>query len=125
MAAIEDARRSSPGPKLARGTLIPESSVSAALPVPLRELCDLHEREWLLVKILDPAAPAGDAPSILLALGTDWAVMFRLQRKVRNRDPRALFSIVGGGMKFGDGQALREALARIAAEEDWVSVNPW
>lgn len=97
----------------------------AELPLPLRELCDRYEDEWLLVKILDWTVPAGDQPCILLARGSSRAAMFATERKVRKQDPKACLSVVGGGTKFGDGAALRKALARIAAEEDWVSVNPW
>ena len=102
-----------------------DSFAGSDQPVPLREICDRYEGEWLLVKILDAAAPAGDEPSILLGRGSDRAAMFKLERKVRKQQPRALLTIVGGGTKFGDGEALRKSLARIAAEEDWVSVNGW
>lgn len=56
--------------------------------------------------------------------GPNQAAMFKAQRRARKQEPTACLSIVRGGMKF-DGESLRKALARIAAEEDWVSVNPW
>lgn len=102
-----------------------ESSGRSDEPVPLREICERHEGEWLLVKILDAAASAGDEPSVLLAHALDRAAMFKVERKVRKQDPGALLTIVGGGTKFGGGEALRASLARTAAEKDWVSVNSW
>lgn len=111
-------------PSSRRVTFMTHSLAGSDQPVPLRDLCEQHEGEWLLVKILDPAAPAGDAPSLLLAHGPSQAAMFKAERKVRKEDPRACLSIVGGGMKF-DGESLRKGLARIAAEEEWVSVSPW
>lgn len=104
---------------------MPKSLVVSDPPVPLRDLCDRYETEWLLVKILDWTVPDGDQPCILLAHDLSRAAMFRAERKYRQQDPKACLSVVGGGTKFGDGEALRKALARIAAEEEWVSVNPW
>ena len=45
--------------------------------------------------------------------------------KARKREPNANLSVMLGGGKFGDGEALRRALARVAAEEEFVSVNNW
>lgn len=42
-------------------------SATADPPRPIREICDEHEGEWLLIKILDASAPMGDAPGLLLA----------------------------------------------------------
>lgn len=84
-----------------------------------------HEGEWLLVKILDTGVPLGEAPGEVLAQGTDRMAMFKAERKVRKKDPTAALAIVAGGDKFGDGDVLRRELARIAAEEEFVSVNPW
>ena len=94
---------------------MPEDSTGSN-ELPVREICDLHQGEWLLIKILDADAPAGDARGQLLAHGPDRVAMFKAARKARKQDPTALLTIVGGGTKFGDGAALRESLARIAAE---------
>lgn len=100
-------------------------SAAADQPRPIREICDEHEGEWLLIKILDASAPMGDAPGLLLAHSSEYGAMFKAERKIRKLDSTSELTIVGGGTKFGDGAALRRALARIAAEEDWVSVNNW
>lgn len=104
---------------------MPKQSANSDEPVPLRELCDRYEQDWLLVKMLDWTVPAGDRPCILLARGPTRASMFAAAGKVRKHDQTSCLSVVGGGTKFGDGEALRKALARIAAEDEWVSVNSW
>lgn len=91
----------------------------------LQEILDRHDGEWVLVKILDPKVPRGDAPSVLLAHGSDRKRMSKELYKAWKREPQALLGVMLGGGKFGDGEALRRALKRIAAEEEWVSVNAW
>ncbi len=93
--------------------------------LPISEICDRFEGEWMLIKILDASVPTGTAPGQVLARGPDRSAMFKAERKARKQEPRALLTILKGGTKFGDGDALRRALARIAAEEEFVSVNPW
>ena len=91
----------------------------------LQEILDHYDGEWVLVKILDPGGPRGDAPSAALAHGPDPKRLSKELFKARKREPNALLGIMHGGGKFGDSEALRRALARIAAEEDFVSVNRW
>ena len=91
----------------------------------LQQILDRYDGEWVLVKILNPAGPRGDAPSVALAHGPDRKRMSKELYKARKREPNALLGVMLGGGKFGDGEALRKALARIATEEEWVSVNPW
>lgn len=102
------------------------SPSSTALTVqPIREISDQHEGEWLLIKVLEASGPFGDAPGQLLAHSPDWGAVFRADRRARKQEPMAVLAILKGGTKFGDGDALRQSLARIAAEEDWGSVNGW
>jgi len=103
---------------------MPERS-SSNQPAPIRQLSDQYDGEWLLIKVLDTAARAGDAPGELLAHSPDWNEIFRANRKARKREPTAPLWILQGGTKFGDGEALRRSLVRIAAEEEWTSVNSW
>ena len=92
-------------------------------PIPLRELCDRYEQDWLLVKILDTAAPPGDEPCILLARG-DRASMFRAAKKELKKPPKAPVAIVGGGTKFGTLEPLHQAIARMAdAGEEPISIS--
>ena len=91
----------------------------------LQEILDRHDGEWVLVKILDPHGPRGDAPSVALAHSSDRKRMSKELFRARKREPNALLGVMLGGGKFGDGEALRRALARIAAEEEFVSVNNW
>jgi hypothetical protein len=93
--------------------------------VRLQEILDRYDGEWVLVKILDPNCPRGDAPSVALAHGSDRKRMSKELYKAWKREPDALLGVMLGGAKFGDGEALRRALQRIAAEEEWVSVNAW
>lgn len=103
-----------------------ESAPSKAQAVrPIREICNQHEGEWLLIKILDTRVRLSDAPGQVLARGPDRAAMFKADRKARKREPAAVLAILKGGTKFGDGDALRRSLARIATEEEWASVNSW
>jgi hypothetical protein len=67
----------------------------------------------------------GDAPGIVLAHGPDRKKMSKELKQAWKREPNALLSVMLGGGKFGDGEALRRSLARIAAEEEFISVNPW
>src|SRR4051794_28833485 len=90
-----------------------------------QEIADRHVGEWVLVKILASTGPTGETPSVVLAYGPDRKRMSKELLKARKREPNANLSIMLGGGKFGDGEALRRALARIATEEEWVSVNPW
>jgi hypothetical protein len=92
---------------------------------PIREICDQYEGEWLLIRILDASRPLGDSPGQLLAHGPEWGVVFKADRRARKEAPTAVLTIIKGGTKFGDGDALRRPLSRIAAEEEWVSVNNW
>jgi hypothetical protein len=91
----------------------------------LQEILDRHDGEWVLVKILDPRGPRGDAPSVALAHGPDRKRMSKDLFKAHKREPHALLGVMLGGGKFGDGEALRRALVRIAAEEEFISVNSW
>jgi hypothetical protein len=91
----------------------------------LQDILDRYETEWILVKILDPNGPRGQSPSVALAHSPHRKRMSKEMEKARQREPQALLGIMHGGGKFGDGEAFRKALARIAAEEEWVSVNPW
>jgi len=89
-----------------------------------REICDHYVGYWLLVKMLDPTAHAGEGRCLVLARSPKRAAMFNAVPQVRKQHPDAVLSVIGGGTKF-DGEALRESLARIAHEEEWVSVNNW
>ena len=91
----------------------------------LQEILDDHDGEWVLVKILNPVGPRGEAPSVALAHGPDRKRLSKEFFKARKREPNALLGIMHGGGKFGDGEALRRALSRIATEEDFISVNRW
>ena len=91
----------------------------------LQEILDDHDGEWVLVKILDPSGPRGDAPSVALAHGPDRKRLSKELFKAHKREPNALLGVMHGGGKFGDGEALRRALTRIAAEEEFISVNRW
>lgn len=92
----------------------------------LQEILDRYDGEWVLVKILDPKITGGDAPSVALAHGPNRKHMSKELFKARKREPTALLGVMlGGGDQFGDGDALRRSLARIAAEEEFVSVNSW
>lgn len=91
----------------------------------LQEIADRHVGEWVLIKILEDSYPIGNAPGIVLAHGPDRNKMSRELKKAWKREPSALLTVMLGGGKFGDGEALRRSLARIAAEEEFVSVNPW
>ena len=92
---------------------------------PIRELSDRYEGEWLLIKILDPNLPVGDARGELLVRADDRNAIFKAERKIRKQLPSALLTSFRGGMKFGDGEAFRRAIDRIIASGEWVSVNPW
>ena len=107
------------------GCLMPKGSPQSNQPTSIRQLSDQYDGEWLLIKVLDTTVPAGDALGQLLARSPDWNDVFRADRKVRKRDPSALLWILQGGTKFGDGEALRRSLIRIAAAEEWTSVNNW
>ena len=91
----------------------------------LQDILDRHDDEWVLVKILDPSVPRGEAPSVVLAHGPDRKRMSKELLKARKHNPNALLGVMLGGGKFGDGEALRRGLARAAAEEKFVSVNNW
>ena len=91
----------------------------------LQEILDDHDGEWVLVKILNPVGPRGEAPSVALAHGPDPKRLSKELFKAHKREPTALLGVMHGGGKFGDGEALRRALTRIAAEEEFVSVNRW
>jgi hypothetical protein len=104
---------------------MPKSEPVAEVVMRLQEILDRYETEWILVKILDPVGPRGDSPSVALAHDLDRKKMSRELKKAWKREPNALLGIMHGGGKFGDGEALRRSLARIAAEEEFVSVNPW
>jgi hypothetical protein len=104
---------------------MPEGFPQSGEPVPVRQLSDQFDGEWLLIKVLDTSAPAGDALGELLAHSPEWSEVFRANRKIRKREPTAPLWILQGGTKFGDGDALRRSLARVAAEEEWTSVNSW
>lgn len=94
--------------------------------LPIREISDRHEGEWVLIKILDSTLPMGEAPAVVLAHGPDRKVMFKEERKARKREPTALLTVLPGGEIFGDGEALRQALAHPATlGEEFVSVNNW
>ncbi len=93
--------------------------------LPIRQLSDRYEGEWLLVKVLDPSVPVGDALGEVLAHSRDWNEVFKANRKARKHDPTAILWIVHSGTRFGDGEALRHSLARIAREDEWTSVNRW
>ena len=90
----------------------------------LQEVLDRHKGEWVLIKILDPSAPRGEAPSVGLAHGPDRKRMSTALFKAWDREPNALLGVMLGGGKFGDGEALRQGLARAAGEE-FISVNNW
>ena len=92
---------------------------------PMRELSDEYEGEFLLIKILENHGHPGDRPAELLAHSADWNELSRQSRKVHKREPAALLTIVHGGTKWEEGQAFRREIARIAAEEEWVSANGW
>ena len=103
---------------------------SAAKPKPeilsIRDLRAPYPGEWLLIKVLgEPGVSLGDTPGELLAHGPSRAAMFRKAMKVRELDPTASLTILGGGTGFEDGEELRRALARVAREGKWVRVNPW
>ena len=89
------------------------------------EIRACHEDEWLLIKILDAATIFGDTRGEVLAHGPDRKGMIKAELKVAKRDPDAALTVVHGGTNLHDGEAFRRELARIAAEEEWVSVNPW
>ncbi len=108
-------RRSSDSPDL----------VAAGAAEPLRQICRKHPYEWLLVKILDPSAPAGDGLCLLLAHGHDWRSVYKASRQVRKGDCEAALEILHGGTTFGDGAALCNAISRISATDEWISVNRW
>ena len=91
----------------------------------IREIDERYAGEWALIKILDPPVPMAEAPGVVLAHGPDRQRMSKELVKAHRREPDALFTVMLGGGKFGDGDALRRALDRIAAEEEFVSVNPW
>ena len=104
---------------------MPQAGSAAAEVLTIQEIADRHEGEWVLIRILDSSGPMGDAPGIVLAHGPDRNRMSKDLFKARKREPNANLSVMLGGGKFGDGDALRRALARIAAEEEFVSVNNW
>ena len=62
---------------------------------------------------------------VVLAHGPDRGKMSKELKKAWKRDWDACLTVMHGGGKFGDGEALRKALARIATEEEFISVNPW
>jgi hypothetical protein len=81
--------------------------------------------EWLLIQILDPTKTFGQAPGTMLAHGPGRAGMFKAARKALNAIPTAALAVVYGGKDLHDGDAFRRELARVAAKEEWDSVNPW
>ena len=101
------------------GKLVPEQVLT------IQEIADRYEGEWVLVKILDLSGPRGEAPGVVLAHGPDRKKMSTELKKAWKRDPNSHLWVMQGGGKFGDGEALRRALARIAAEEEFISVNNW
>ncbi len=102
-----------------------EPQQSHSQPQSINEIQSCYEDEWLLIKILDMKMPFGQAPGVLLAHGPDRKGIFRAELKVRKHDPSAALTVVHGGKDLHDGAAFRRELARIAAEEEWVSVNAW
>lgn len=94
-------------------------------PQGIDEILEHHEGEWLLIEVLDTTVPLGKSPGVVLAHGPDRNAMFKAERKARKREPKAVLAILGGGIGLADGDALRRELARVAAEEEWVSVNKW
>jgi len=94
-------------------------------PMPLREICREHHDEWLLVKILDTAAPSGDGLCVLLARAPDRNTLYKASRKARKQHPDAPMEVLHGATKFGDGEALRTAIERLKRQDEWISVNPW
>ena len=51
--------------------------------------------------------------------------MFKAGCKALQADPSVALTVVHGGKALYDGDAFRRGLARIAAEEAWMSVNSW
>jgi hypothetical protein len=102
------------------------ASIDSAEILTMYEIASRYEGEWVLVKILEPTVPRRDAPGIVLAHGPDPKPLSKQLVKVHKREPDSLLTVMlGGAIRFGDGETLRRELARIAAEEEWVSVNPW
>lgn len=104
--------------------------MSAADPVAeevlaIPQIADRHEGEWVLIKILDDPGPMSKALGTVLAHGPDRKRMSKELKKAWRREPNAHLTVMLGGGKFGDGDALRQALTRIAAEEEFISVNNW
>jgi len=92
----------------------------------IRELqAQFPDDEWLLIEIDDPSAPLSKSPGEVLAHSPSRAAMFRAARKVRIQGCTGCLTIVAGGTGYEDGEKLREGLKRIAAEEEWISVNFW
>lgn len=89
------------------------------------EIRACYENEWLLIKVLDSRMTFGQAPGELLARGPDRKAMIRAETKVAKTESPATLAVVHGGKDLHDGAAFRRGLARIAAEDEWVSVNSW
>jgi len=102
-----------------------KGSRAQTTPLSIDEIRACHQDEWLLIKILDTATTFGDAPGEVLAHGPDRKGMIKAELKVAKGDPEAALTVVHGGTNLHDGEAFRRELARITAEEEWVSVNPW
>jgi len=103
---------------------MPRADPAAEEILTLQEIADRYVGEWVLIKILEHSV-TGETPGIVLAHGPDRNKMSREVKKAWKREPTALLTVMLGGGKFGDGEALRRALARIAAEEEFISVNAW
>lgn len=104
---------------------MPHGKLTSPEVLPLRENDERHAGEWAVIKILDPSGPRGDVGGVVLAHGPSRKKMSKALYKARTREPSALLTVMLCGGRFGDGEALRRALARIAAEEEFVSVNAW
>src|SRR5438270_10534466 len=97
----------------------------SAPPASIDDIRGRYEDEWLLIKILDTTVELGQAPGELLAHGPHRGGMFKASRKALQADPSAALTVVHGGKALHDGDAFRRELARIGAEEAWLSVNSW
>jgi hypothetical protein len=105
---------------------LPPANSEAPEVLTLFEIARRYEGKWVLVKILDSSLPRRDAPGIVLAHGPNDQRMTNAVLKAHKREPEAHLTVMLGGVdQFGDGDTLRRALARIAAQGEFVSVNPW
>ena len=93
--------------------------------LPIQAIADRHAEEWVLVKLLDLGGPKAETPAVALAHSPDRKLMSKELKRAWKREPNAHLWIMHGGCKFGDGDALRQSLARIAAEGEFISVNNW